>query len=240
MHTRLAALLFATIMLVAAGWAAATITVGNFAQGTPGDLPDGWEPMELGDADRSTYALVRDGDTTVLEANADDSASGLIRRLNLPTEQFPILEWRWKAENVLADGDISRKDGDDYPARIYITFDYDVGNLSFGERLKYRAINALVPGDIPIRALTYVWANKAGETQIVPNAYTDWVMMVPVQSGPAGLGTWQNERRNIAEDYRRAFGEEPPPISGIAVMTDADNTGGQAKAYYGNILLKKE
>ncbi len=237
MRFRLLVLLLA-VPLMAAGWAVGTIHIGSFAQGTPGELPDKWEPMELGGADRSSYALTRDGDSVVLKAEANDSASGLVRRVTLPTERYPIIEWRWKAENVLAGGDISRKDGDDYPARLYITFDYDASNLSFGERLKYKAVNALVPGGVPLRALNYVWTNNADETRIVANAYTDWVMMVPVQSGPANVGTWQAERRNIAEDYRRAFGEAPPPISGIAIMTDADNTGGSATAYYGDIILK--
>ncbi len=239
MRTRLL-LLLAVLPLLAAARHAGTVRVGSFSQGTPGGLPDEWEPMTLGDAERSSYSLVRDGSTVVLKGEADGSASGLVRRITLPTERYPVLAWRWKAENVLDGGDIARKGGDDYPARLYITFDYDPADLSFGERLKYKAVNALVPGGVPLRALSYVWANNAGETRIVPNAFTDWVMMVPVQSGPANLGTWQTERRNIAEDYRRAFGEAPPPISGIAVMTDADNTGGRATAYYGDITLATE
>ena len=240
MRTPVLLVLFAVLPLLAAGWAVGTIRVGGFSQGTPGELPEDWEPMELGGADLSSYALVRDNGEVVLKAEANGSASGLVRRVNLPTERYPILEWHWKAENVLAGGDISRKDGDDYPARLYVTFDYDPSDLSFGERLKYKAVNALVPGGVPLRALNYVWTNNAHETRIVANAYTDWVMMVPVQSGPANVGTWQSERRNVADDYRRAFGEAPPPISGIAVMTDADNTGGQATAYYGDIVLKSD
>jgi len=43
----------------------------------------------------------------------------------------------------------------------------------------------------------------------------------------------------MKEDYKQAFGKEPPMISGIAIMTDTDNTGESATAYYGDILLKK-
>ena len=211
--------------------------VASFSNMSPGGSVNGWEPMGLGDADASEYALVRDGGTTVVRGRADDSASGLVRRFTLDAERFPVLTWRWKAENVIADGDIRRKSGDDYPARIYVTFDYDPADLSFGDRLKYRALRALGYDDIPLRAISYVWANQAGETRPVKNAFTGWVQMVPVQSGPARVGTWQSERRDVVADYRAAFGEAPPPITGVAIMTDADNTGGEATAYFGDIRL---
>ncbi len=133
---------------------------------------------------------------------------------------------------------MERKGGGDYAARLYVTFAHDPSDLSFGERLKYEAVKALGHGDVPLRALNYVWANHADETRIAANPFTDRVMMVPVESGPANANAWRSEQRNLAEDYRRAFGEEPPPISGLAVMTDTDNTGGSATAYYGDILLK--
>ena len=211
--------------------------VASFSNMTPGGAVNGWEEMRLGDAKRSRYTLVRDGGRTVVRAEADGSASGLVRRFSLDAERFPVLAWRWKAENVLEDGDIRRKGGDDYPARVYVTFDYDPADLSFGDRLKYRALRALGYDDVPVRALSYVWANQPGETEIVPNAYTDWVQMVPVESGPANTGRWRAERRDLVRDYRAAFGEDPPAISGVAIMTDGDNTGGRATAYFGDIRL---
>ena len=232
-----AVLLPALALVVLVGFARADYVVASFSNMRPGGAVNGWEPMRLGDAPASRYDLVSDGGTTVVRARADAAASGLVRRFDLDATRFPVMSWRWKAENVLAGGDIRRKGGDDYPARIYVTFDYDPSDLSFGDRLKYRALRALGYDDVPVRALSYVWANRAGETRIVPNAFTDWVQMVPVESGPAHLGQWRSERRNIVSDYRAAFGEEPPPISGIAIMTDADNTKGQATAYFGDIRL---
>ena len=235
--SRLALPLIAAGALALAAFSLPDYAVATFSNMSAGGSINGWEPMTLGDAPESRYDLVRDGETTVVRGRADGSASGLVRRFDLDANQFPIMSWRWKAANVLPNGDVRRKGGDDYPARIYITFDFDPSDLSFGDRLKYRALRALGYDDIPVRALSYIWANKAGETRIVPNAFTDWVQMVPVQSGAAGVGTWQSERRDIVADYRAAFDEEPPAISGIAIMTDADNTGGQATAYFGDIKL---
>jgi hypothetical protein len=74
---------------------------------------------------------------------------------------------------------------------------------------------------------------------MVPNPYTDRVKMIVVESGEIKLNQWLNEERNVYEDYKKAFGEEPSMISGIAIMTDTDNTGESATAYYGDILFKK-
>ncbi len=63
--------------------------------------------------------------------------------------------------------------------------------------------------------------------------------MIVVESGSAKLNTWVAETRNVYEDYKRAFGEEPPMISGVAIMTDTDNTGESAEAFYGDIVFKK-
>jgi len=227
-------------LAIAAGSESGAIRIGAFSQGTVGDLPAEWEPLPLGDVGTSHYELVADGDRTVLRAEADGTASGLVRRVALPTERYPVLEWSWKAEAVIPAGNLDEKSGDDYAARVYVTFDYDPGDLSFGERLKYEAVRALAPAEVPLRALSYVWTNHADETDPAPNPFTDWVMMVPVEHGAEHVGTWRHERRNLYDDYRRAFGEPPPPISGVAVMTDGDNTGAAATAFYGDIVLLRE
>ena len=62
--------------------------------------------------------------------------------------------------------------------------------------------------------------------------------MIVVESGEAKLNRWVNEERNLYQDYKQAFGEAPPLISGVAIMTDTDNTGESATAFYGDILFK--
>ena len=73
----------------------------------------------------------------------------------------------------------------------------------------------------------------------MPNPYTDQVHMIVVGCGPDRLNTWVTEKRNVYEEHKRTYGEEPPMISGIAIMTDTDNTGESAEAYYGDIVLKR-
>jgi hypothetical protein len=200
-----------------------------------------WIHQSLGNIKRTSYSLAeKENGDIVIEAVSENSASGLVVPIRADTKTYPIIEWSWWIESVLEKGDLTRKDGDDYPARIYITFDYPVSDLSFGDRIRYRALRIFTSFDVPTRAINYIWANKADVGTIAPNPFTDWVQMIAVQSGNEKAGTWQVETRNIYDDYREAFGEEPPPITGIQIMTDSDNTNSSARAKYGSITLRKQ
>ena len=217
------------------------LEVGKFyAALEGGTLPDGWKPLTFPKIDRhTTYTLVKDDGTTVVKAISDAAASGLTREINVNLKEYPILSWRWKVTNILKKGDVTKKEGDDYPARIYITFAYDAARVRFLEKAKFEAYKFLYGQYPPIGAITYIWESKAPKETIVPNPFSDRVKMIVVESGSARLHQWLSEQRNLFEDYKTAFGEEPPLVSGIAIMTDTDNTGESAVAYYGDMILKK-
>jgi hypothetical protein len=203
-------------------------------------LPPDWKPLTFKKIERhTTYKLVKDNDTVVIQAVAEASASGLTREVKINPKEYPIIRWRWKVSNILKKGDVHKKEGDDYPARIYITFEYDPSKLSFFEKAKYKTIKLLYGQYPPLAAINYIWESKAPVGTMVPNPYTDRVLMFVVESGTDKLNQWVNEERNIYEDYKKAFGAEPPMISGVAIMTDTDNTGESATTYYGDIVFKK-
>lgn len=235
MIARRVALFVACGLSAAAG--AASLDVAPFSRMQEGGpVGDGWQPLAFPNIPRGTrYALVRDGDAVVVRADADASASGLVYRLDAPLASRPRLAWRWKVADVVAGGDPRRKDGDDYAARVYVTFRYDPGRVSALDRAKYGLAKQLNGEYPPHAGLTYVWDARLPVGTVLPNAYTDRVRMIVVRSGTADAGRWVDESRDVLEDYRRAFGEEPPPVSGIAVMTDTDQTGGRATAWYGDL-----
>jgi hypothetical protein len=217
------------------------LRVGEFSTATHVNAPPpGWEPMTFKNSKLQTrYRIVMEGNRKVLKAESRSSASGLIRKISIDPNEYPFIKWSWKATGIYAKGDVTRKEGDDYPARIYITFAYDPSTVSFLERAKYRAAK-MVHGEYPPSgAISYIWASKAPPGRMVPNPYTKRVMMIPVESGKDRLNTWVHEERNILRDYQKAFGSEAPIISGVAVMTDSDNTGDATTAYYGDITFHK-
>ena len=184
------------------------------------------------------YDLVSDKGAVVVRAVSADAASGLIRKIQIDPMEYPLVEWHWKVSNILKKGDVTRKAGDDYPARIYITFAYDSSKLSFGNRVKYKAAKLLYGEYPPTGAINYIWGNQASINTIFPNPYTDRAMMIAVESGAGKVSQWVTQTRNVLEDYRKAFHSDPPMISGVAIMTDTDNTGESVTAYYGDITFR--
>lgn len=231
-----------------------TFAAGTHA-GSPGDieagmfsacrvsqiLPDGWQPLTFSRIRRHTgYSLVKDGGTVVIRASSQQSASGLVRAISIAPREHPVIEWRWKVDNVLQKGNAATREGDDYPARIYITFAFDPDKAGYLEKLQYEAARLVRGQDVPYRAISYIWGSNSQAGTMIPNAYTDRVMMFVVESGAGKLQQWVTERRNVYEDYRKAFGEEPPLISGVAIMTDTDNTAESAVAWYGDIVFRSK
>ncbi|MFQ5580433.1 MAG: DUF3047 domain-containing protein [Nitrospiria bacterium] len=204
-------------------------------------LPSGWEPLTFKKIERHTqYRILQEEGRPVIRAISDRSASGLSRPLDLDPKVYPILSWCWKVDGIISKGDARKKNGDDYPARIYLTFKYDPDKAGFLERSKFSILKKLNKGKYPPKgALTYIWANRIPKGEAVPNAYTDRVRMVAVESGEGKVGQRLCEERNIYEDYLSLFGEAPPRLSGVAVMTDTDNTGETASASYSDLVLHR-
>jgi len=228
----LAALALCALSAHAAGGIPA-LEFSAFKAGDP--LPEDWRLVTSPGIPRHTrYTLVSDRSVTVLRAESEGAMSSLARRLDVDPARHPWLRWRWKVENLLEKSDMHTKAGDDFPARLYVFFDFDIGRLPFAERLKIRVARMLYGEEIPLAALCYVWARQHPADSSAWNAYTRRVRMIVAQSGAGALGQWVQIERNVAQDYRAAFGEAPPRITGVAVATDTDNTGERALAYYGD------
>lgn len=200
----------------ARGDAPAPLVVDDFEQG----LKPGWrEKSFLG---HTRYEVVPDEDRPgnhVLRAESRAAASGLFHEISYDTAERPILTWRWKVSNVIAKGDETKKAGDDYAARVYVVFP-----------------SWWWPST---RTINYIWANKLGKGEHVPNPFVANAIMVAVESGPENVGKWVEERRDVYEDYVKIFGEPPGKAGAVAIMTDTDNTGESAAAWYDDIALGK-
>lgn len=192
---------------------AASRVIDDFEAG----LAPGWTVKEF--KGLTDYAVVADGGGRVLRAESKGTASGLVYKIDYAPGDYPVLAWRWKVANIVAAGDERVKSGDDYAARVYVIFPHW---LFF----KTRSIN-------------YIWANKLPKEAFLPNAFTGNAVMLAVESGPVRVGEWIGERRNIIADYRRLFGEEPPAVGAIAIMTDTDQTGSAATAWFDDLRIER-
>ena len=179
----------------------------------------GWEEKVF--EGRTLYETVRRDGRTVIRATSRGTASGLFLRRRIDLEETPILRWSWRVEGTLGDIDERTRAGDDYSAKVYVIRLHPV--------FVWRA-----------RAVIYVWASTRVPGETWRNAYTDSSRHVAVRSGDAHAGQWVDERRDVRADFRELFGESVRHVDAVAIMTDTDNTGGGAVAYYGDIVFTSE
>jgi hypothetical protein len=215
--------------------------VGKFSSAKPGDvLPSGWRVWQLSNLKRPTqYRLVDHEGRTVVFARARGSASGLVLPISVDLREYPILQWRWNVSALIAGADNTRRHTEDSPVRIVIAFDGDKSRLPLEERLFADQFRAFTQQEFPYALLMYIWENRAPVGTVIENLNTSRIRMIVADSGEAKVGAWREHTRNVYEDYKRAFGEEPPRVRSIAIMTDSDNTGGDVEAYYGDIAFLK-
>ncbi len=201
-------------LLTAVSVLAEELAVGRFS--TEGLT--GWEKKEF--KGLTEYGLIRDNDRTVVKATSQAAASGLVKKIVFDPHKYRYLRWSWKIDHTVAGGDEKTKVGDDYAARIYVVF---AGKYFW-----------------QTKAINYIWANHLKTGDSLPNAYTASAMMVAVQSGPSNSGQWLVEQRDIFADYQKLFGSAPGEANAIAIMTDTDDTGSSAQAWYGDITLSTD
>ena len=220
----------------------ALVEAARFSAGQAGELPPGRWKLFIASpfATHTEYRLVESTPRAVLEARADGSASGVYRRIRIDPARHPVVEWRWRILQPLAHADPRVPARDDSPVRLVIAFHGDVNRLDIGERNTLRLYKALTGEMLPYAMLTYTWAREAPVGTIAPTIHTDKIQRIVVDSGGDHIGEWREFRRNVLEDYRRVFNEEPWDIVAVGVMTDAGNTHGKARAQYGDINFRPE
>ena len=205
------------VLLLTGTLAGASENVLHLGAFSSGDLT-GWKEQTIGMMKpKTTYNLSKDNEKTVLIARSTKSASGRIYSLNLDPKEYQTLKWSWKIDHTIKKGDEKSKQGDDFAARLCVFFP--------------KGFFSKTP------AICYVWANRLPRGEHVVSPFTSNIITVAADSGEELAGHWTFHQRNLREDYRKFFGEEPPRIGAVALMTDTDNTGESAVGYYGDIVL---
>ncbi len=233
-----AAMLLLAVSVISGRLGAETLRVGDFSGAAPGaSLPSGWRLAKLPGLAATRFSLVPDAGVTVLQMDADNAAASLFRPLRVDPATHPTLSWRWRVSGHIPGADLRTKAGDDLPARIYVLFDYPLERLSLIERGKILLARSVAGEMVPAAALCYVWDGTLAPGTSLWNAYTDRVRVIVLRGRGDPVGEWRSESRNVAADFRAAFGEEPPPISGVAVGADTDQTGETVRAWIGDLAF---
>lgn len=231
------ALACAGLAALAAGTAAPMLP--SFSDQRPGPIA-GWQPQALGQARMPVFEIVADGATYVARAFAKPGAAGTMAYPLSNISPSQLLTWRWKVDHANLKADPTTREGDDYAARVYVSFNVPLESLAFADRTKLRLARALYGPSVPTAALCYVWDNSRPIGTHAVSPYTSRVHIIVLQSGGEFAGRWRVEQRNLAADFKAAFAHDAPAVTGIAFGLDMDQTGDTNTAWFGDFVLRGE
>lgn len=162
---------------------------------------------------QTRYAIVDKSERRILEAESQGQASARYLEREIDLNATPYLHWCWQISNTYPGLDETTKAGDDYPARVYV---------------------ARKTGILPwqVESVNYVWASTQSQGATWPSAFTARAQLIALQSGEHRVGDWVAEVRDVRADFVALFGSDPSYIDGITLMSDGDNTGGNATAWF--------
>ena len=195
--------LVAVVLTLGAG-PVVTVRVDSWDAHPPGplDLSGGWRRYP---SERTPFkhrpAIVQDDGRAVLQMMTHGEAMRIGRTLNVDLKKTPWLVWEWKPLLLPEGGDVRDPKRNDQAGRVMIAFE-------------------------GLKGILYVWDTTAPVgTEARPDELELFQrVLIVVRSGPGGLGRWWRERRNVSDDYRRLFDEEPPPIKLVGIESHSNDT----------------
>lgn len=212
----------------------------------PGEAPAApWHVVGLPQQSKpfTRFSVVTLEGQRVLKVEAQASYGNLVHPvLEQPTlNGGHLLRWRWRLDEPITGGDLRRRDGDDSPLKVCALFDMPLAAVPFVERQVLRVARLRSGELLPAASVCYVWDANLSPGTVLDNAYTRRLRMIVLRGPEAGLRTWHSEQRDVWADFRRLFADESvavPPLIGIAIAADADNTQGHSLGYVGSIVLE--
>lgn len=215
----------------------ASAQITPFSKATPGSaFPGGWRELRFSKFRAATkFELIDDGGTTVAHAISENSSSVMMENVDVDPRQFPILTWRWKAPRLVPGANSTSRKTEDAPVRLIIAFDGDKDKLTFSDQMTFAETRLLLGVEPPYATLEYTWGNGAAKESIIENGWNKRIRLLLAQSGAERVGEWVLETRNLVEDYRRAFGEDPGHITSIGIHCDSDATESKSEGFFGDI-----
>lgn len=225
-------------VLAGAALAQSAPEISRFSAAQAGAMPAGWEHVLLSRAKKETqYSTVADEGTVVLKAVSRNTASLMALKVDFDPRAFPTLSWKWKVVQGNVNAETANRAREDAPARVMVSFSGDMRKIGVLDRAASAVAESVSGQALPYAELMYVWGGKVAVDSVTISSLTSRIRMLAVAADDQGIGRWQSYTRNLVEDYRRAFGEEPGRVTAIKVMTDTDNTGGSSETLYGDISV---
>jgi hypothetical protein len=165
----------------------------------------------------------------------------LEKTVDIDIKEFPIVTWRWKVDNILKGTDERTKEGDDHPIRIFFVFDPDESRQSFWFKLKrFSYLDRIHGHPFGGRFTEYLWSSHLQPGDILNDPGKPWQKLMVIEGGSQKLGKWLSYKRNLYEDFKRLYEEEPRHLIFIGILNDTDQTGQEAESYIADLMFHKK
>ena len=213
-----------SLAVVVSAWAANVVIIEDWTRRPLGaqGIPDGWTSGQSWGFPKYDFTIMENSSHRVLHLRSEGDSSMMSKDMKgkIDLKKTPILEWRWKVVTLPAGGDSRSKHTDDQAAQLYVVW-------------------PRFPQEFRSRIIGYIWDTRAPAGLVVKSEKTSTVTYIVVRSGPAELGKWLTERRNLAADYRKIYREAPDNPGAISIAIDSDDTNSSSESFFGAIAFKK-
>ena len=199
-----------------------TVPVEDWAKQTDGKtgIPDGWKGQNWG-SPKYDFRIATQGGRKAINLKSANDSSTISKEVKVDVKTWPVLQWSWQVVTLPKGADARKSATDDEAAQIYVTF-------------------PRFPQAVRSRIISYIWDTAAPVGSVFKSEKTGLVTYVVVRSGPADLGKWLTESRNVLEDYKKIYGEAPgEDVGAISIAIDSNDTNSTAESYFGEIFFRK-
>ena len=185
-------------------------------------VPHGWQRQNWG-SPKYDFKIEEHEGRAALHMKSESDGSTISREIKgkIDLKATPLLEWAWKAVVLPKAGNSCKKATDDQAAQVFVVWP------RFPEAVRSRIIG-------------YVWDTTQPVGTICKSEKTGTVTYVVLHSGTADLGKWVTERRNVAEDFRKIYGEAPETPAGVSISIDSNDTNSVSESFVGALVFKRQ
>jgi hypothetical protein len=220
---RYRAVIAIALLLCATVAVASDVVIENWAQAPLGHkgIPPGWKGQQWG-SPAYEFMVVEDGGKKVLHLRSNNEGSTINKEIKgkIELKDTPILEWSWKMASLPKGGNSCVKATDDQAGQVFVTWP------RFPEQVRSQIIG-------------YVWDSTQPVGTTCKSEKTGMVTYIVLRSGPADVGKWITERRNVVEDFKKIYGGTPDNPGALSVAIDSNDTRSFAEAFVGPLAFRR-
>jgi hypothetical protein len=165
--------------------------------------------------------IEKNDEKPVLHLVSKQNSFGVYKNFDFDIHDNPYLSWRWKVTVLPTGGDVRNKKTDDQAAQVYVLF-------------------PKFPSAINTRLVGYIWENLTPKDLHVTSQKSSNTRYVVLRNHSDPLNQWMEEKRDVLQDYRDLFGDEPPQVGGVTLMIDSDDTKSTAESYFDILRFQKK